>query len=323
MTIDEFKDQINSYASAGIPFIFLIDFEMKKPVVCQLKDAEHNSLIFNVKGITNYNTTKECKEDFFFQPAPMRRENYYRRFKLVKEHILRGDTYLLNLTFPTPIETEYTLEELFCIAKAPYKLFYKNYFLVFSPECFVKIEDGHIYSYPMKGTIDASIPNAEKKIIDDKKELYEHNTIIDLIRNDLSIVSGNIKVTKYRYLEHIHTNHNELIQVSSEICGVLSDNWKSKLGNILVKLLPAGSISGAPKQKTIDIINKVEERERGYYTGIFGIFDGSNLDSAVNIRYIDQGKEGLRYHSGGGITAYSDNEFEYNEMVSKIYVPTF
>lgn len=323
MTIKECKDQINSYASAGMSFIFLIDFEMEKPVVSLLKDAEYNNLLFNVKGLTNCETTKKYKGDFFFQPFPMDREEYLRRFKLVKEHILRGDTYLLNLTFPTPIETGFTLKELFSIAKAPYKFLYKNDFLVFSPECFVKIEDGYIYSYPMKGTIDASIPNAESIIIDDKKELYEHNTIVDLIRNDLSMVSENINVTKFRYLEHIHTNRNELIQVSSEICGKLPDNWKSKLGNILVKLLPAGSISGAPKQKTVDIIHQAEKRKRGYFTGIFGIFDGNNLESAVNIRYIDQSEEGLHFHSGGGITFYSDYEFEYNEMVSKVYVPTF
>ena len=94
------------------------------------------------------------------------------------------------------------------------------------------------------------------------------------------------------------------------------------MGEIIWNLLPAGSISGAPKTKTIDIIQSVEERQRGYYTGVYGYFDGENLDSAVAIRYIEQEDNALYYWSGGGITAYSKIEEEYQELKDKIYVPT-
>ena len=87
------------------------------------------------------------------------------------------------------------------------------------------------------------------------------------------------------------------------------------------KLLPAGSISGAPKQKTVEIIREAERSDRGYYTGVFGIFDGRDLDSAVNIRYIEQTDHGLQFRSGGGITAMSKMEDEYQEMMDKVYVP--
>ena len=86
-------------------------------------------------------------------------------------------------------------------------------------------------------------------------------------------------------------------------------------------MLPAGSICGAPKEKTVAIIQEVEQEERGYYTGIFGYFDGENLDSAVNIRYLEKKEGQLRYRSGGGITFLSDLESEYNELIEKIYVP--
>ena len=175
----------------------------------------------------------------------------------------------------------------------------------------------------MKGTIDASIENAEQKLMENKKERWEHNTIVDLIRNDLSRVASEVRVTKFRYLEKIKTNRNEIYQTSSEIRGKLPSDWTENLGEILFKLLPAGSISGAPKAKTLEIIEEAEIAPRNYYTGIFGLFDGYSLDSAVCIRFIEQEGDKLFYKSGGGITFMSKVEEEYQEIIDKIYVPTF
>ncbi len=86
-------------------------------------------------------------------------------------------------------------------------------------------------------------------------------------------------------------------------------------------MLPAGSISGAPKKKTLEVIAEAEQYTRGYYTGVFGIFDGENIDSGVMIRFLEQGPDGLIYKSGGGITAMSNIHEEYQELTDKIYVP--
>jgi len=86
-------------------------------------------------------------------------------------------------------------------------------------------------------------------------------------------------------------------------------------------LLPAGSITGAPKPKTMEIIDQAEGYERGFYTGICGCFDGENLDSAVMIRFIEQEGEQLIFKSGGGITSQSDLNKEYEELIQKVYVP--
>jgi para-aminobenzoate synthetase component 1 len=86
-------------------------------------------------------------------------------------------------------------------------------------------------------------------------------------------------------------------------------------------MLPAGSICGAPKAKTVSIIQEVEQGPRGYYTGIFGYFNGETLDSGVNIRYIEKNDGRLLYRSGGGITFLSNQESEYKELIEKIYVP--
>ena len=172
----------------------------------------------------------------------------------------------------------------------------------------------------MKGTIDASVPDAENRVLDDPKESAEHTTIVDLIRNDLSQVASEVEVVRYRYLDRIRTHDKEIFQVSSEIRGHLPEGYQQHIGTILDALLPAGSISGAPKKRTLEIIRETEAGPRGYYTGVFGIFDGENLDSAVMIRFIEQTEAGLQYRSGGGITHLSQPEAEYQEMLDKIYL---
>lgn len=253
---------------------------------------------------------------------PVSIEQYAHSFNHVKENLLQGNSYLVNLTFPTPLQTNLNLSDIFTLSEAPYKLLKNDEFVIFSPESFIQIKDDYIFSYPMKGTIDADIPNAREKILNNDKETWEHNTIVDLIRNDLAMVSDHVEVTKFKYLDLITTHRNRLYQMSSEIRGTLSTQWRENLGDILMKLLPAGSISGAPKKKTIQIIQDAEKIRRNFYTGVFGIFDGEKLDSAVNIRYVEKTDQGLQYRSGGGITAMSNQNSEYQEMLDKVYVPT-
>jgi para-aminobenzoate synthetase component 1 len=256
-----------------------------------------------------------------WKTTPVSFEKFKTGFDQVMWHIHNGDTYLLNYTQPTRVETNLSLEEIFHVSSAPYKIYLKDKFVCFSPESFVKIENGKIFSFPMKGTIDAGIENAKQLILTDSKEIAEHNTIVDLIRNDLSLVAENVVVEKFRYLTHIQTSNKNLWQVSSQISGDLPENYTENIGDILFKLLPAGSISGAPKMKTLEIIAKTENYERGYYTGIFGVFDGTNLDSCVLIRYIENQNGQLVYKSGGGITFMSDAKKEYDELLKKVYVP--
>ena len=173
----------------------------------------------------------------------------------------------------------------------------------------------------MKGTIDANYPDAKTTLLSSKKEVAEHHTIVDLIRNDLSMVAKNVRVERFQYIDHIRTNNRELLQMSSEISGELPADYHEHLGDIIFKLLPAGSISGAPKPKTIEIIKQAEQYDRGYFTGVFGIFDGKDIDSGVMIRFIEKTKDGYVYKSGGGITSQSDCKQEYQELINKIYVP--
>lgn len=312
---------MSALASAQRPFFFLIDFELEKPVLCPLEDAQRLGFKFEVKTFRNFKRKNRKPNPLALSISPIPKTTYIKAYHKVKDEIFKGNTFLLNLTFPSVIQSPLDLEEVFHSARAPYKLLYHNQFVVYSPECFVKIKDNIIHSYPMKGTIDAKLPDAKKKLETNPKEINEHNTIVDLIRNDLSKVANEVTVDRFRYLDKIKTQKNEIYHTSSEIKGKLPKDWKNQLPEIILSMLPAGSICGAPKTKTVSIIKNVEQGPRGYYTGIFGYFDGENLDSAVNIRYLEKKDNQLLYRSGGGITFLSNLESEYNELIEKIYVP--
>lgn len=310
---------MNEWGAKGIPFAFLIDFDFSKPILLDVNNP--SQLLWQTPEARNYQPKEYAANPLEWTIEPVGYQAYEKAFLKVQEHIQIGDTYLLNLTMPTRIQTNLGIEEIFHLSKAPYKLWLKDQFVCFSPEIFVRIENGMISSFPMKGTIDATIENAEHRLLNDEKEVAEHHTIVDLIRNDMSMVASDISVERLMYLDRIHTNQGDLLQMSSQITGKLPLDYPSHIGTLIARLLPAGSICGAPKPKTVEIIKSVEPYERGYYTGVFGVFDGKNLNSCVLIRYIEQSKEGLIFKSGGGITFLSDCASEYNELIQKVYVP--
>jgi para-aminobenzoate synthetase component 1 len=330
--------EMNEWGKQGVPFLFIIDFDMEKPVILPLNQINPQKILFDING-RYHNLPADWRNRQFgnwqfgkLQPIcpdqplqlkkyPVTFEYYKTAFDRVQSEQRAGNSYLLNLTFPTKLEAGLNLLEIFFLSRAKYKLWYQEQFVVFSPEAFVMIKNGCIASYPMKGTIDASLPHAEELILQDEKELAEHITIVDLIRNDLGKVAKRVRVKRFRYIDKIITHEKNLLQVSSEITGELEQDYPSRLGEILFAMLPAGSVTGAPKKKTVEIIKAVEGYQRGYYTGIMGYFDGVNLESAVMIRFIEKTDTGLVYKSGGGITIYSRAEAEYRELLDKVYVP--
>ena len=309
-------DDINTLGKDRVPFLFISDFLAQNIKVIKLDELQNSDIEFSINE-----KSKNIKHSNSFLKIPQDFETYEKKFQQVINEIKNGNTYLLNLTQETYIKTDLSLKEIFKNADAAYKLRYKDDFVCFSPEKFIQIKDDTIHTYPMKGTIDASIYKAKEKILSDKKELAEHIMIVDLLRNDLSIVAKDVKVKEFRYVESIEAGDKKLLQVSSHISGLVGDDWHEKIGDILESLLPAGSITGTPKRKTVEIIESIEEYDRGYFTGVFGIYDGKTLDSGVMIRFIEKTKDGFIYKSGGGITLDSDSISEYNELLDKIYLP--
>ncbi len=315
--------RINEMSQARTPFLLLVDFEMENIKLHPLESLPTTiQYEVNLEGSYPKADCHSEQEDLVVDPHPF--DKFYHQFDQVKDELLYGNSFLLNLTAKHKIATAMSLEDIYCNARAKYKLHYayegKN-FVVFSPETFVRIKDGRISSYPMKGTIDADLPQAKEILLSDQKEIAEHNTIVDLIRNDLSINAKEVAVTKFKYLDLIQTDQKNLYQMSSEITGRLPEDYRERLGDILFSMLPAGSISGAPKKKTVEIIQAAEQEARGYYTGICGIFDGRDFESFVMIRFVEQEGSQKYYRSGGGITFMSEVEKEYQEMLDKIYIP--
>lgn len=320
------KDYMNAYGAKREPFFFMIDFMQEHCLVERFSDIDPQSISFDFEGVGNFHEMGEKMElpsTISFQKDPLDYQSYLQGFQKIQKALLRGDSYLVNYTASTPIKTNLCLKSIFDHAQAKYKLWVKDQFVSFSPETFIKINDGKLSTFPMKGTIDAHIPNAKQKILENKKEMAEHATIVDLLRNDLSISSSKVRVHRFRYIDELQTNNKHLLQVSSEISGKLQNDFHKSIGDLIFEMLPAGSISGAPKTKTVNIILDAENHQRGYYTGVAGFFDGNNMNSCVIIRYIEQTDCGLIYKSGGGITAQSNPLEEYQELIDKVYVPIY
>ena len=310
---------INTLAKQRTPFLFISSFDGEKIFAQPLDDLD-DDIFYKLEDWRNYPVKKRTK-DFTFSKSPVDFSTYKKALDEVLEEIRSGNTYLLNLTFRTPVESSLTLKEVFTYARAKFKLYFKDEFICFSPERFVEIKENTIATYPMKGTINAHLPDAKETKLADPKEMAEPVMIVDLMRNDLGIIGSDVKVEKFRYVEKIKAGKKELLQVSSKITATLPSDWKDNLGTLLSQILPAGSISGTPKKSTVNIIKHVENFDRGFYTGVFGVFDGESLRSGVMIRFIENENGKFFYKSGGGITIDSDAKSEYEELTDKIYLP--
>ncbi|WP_297623995.1 aminodeoxychorismate synthase component I [uncultured Rikenella sp.] len=323
---DVARERMDRFGAEGRPFLFLIDYAMRACVVEPLEEVDPARLLYAIGGRTNVFALGDGAPELVWEPQFCTREEYDREFEVVIGHLRAGNSYLVNLTCETPVTCNLTLREVFDGTEARYKIWFDNRFVCFSPERFVRIgAEGRISTFPMKGTIDAALPEAERRVLEDAKEAAEHATIVDLLRNDLSRVATGVRVERYRYVDRVATHAGELLQVSSEISGQLRADWRDRVGSILFELLPAGSVTGAPKLRTLEIIAEAETYDRGYYTGVCGLFDGRELESGVMIRFLERAPGAERgeylFKSGGGITFRSDRTAEYAEMKQKVYVP--
>src|ERR1035437_5242237 len=219
-------NHINYLSFLQIPFLFIINYKADQGYVIKKEELDANYIQFHFEAQNVEHETQNVEhETLQWNINPLTINEYRTKYEYVQNQIQLGNSFLVNLTLPTKIQTNLSLFEIYNQSFAKYRLFIKNSLLVLSPETFVQIRDGQISSFPMKGTIDASIPNAEELILNDSKEKAEHATIVDLIRNDLSLVANQVEVKCYRYIEKITTNKQDLLQVSSEISGRLPVNY--------------------------------------------------------------------------------------------------
>lgn len=313
---------MNNLAMQGVPFLFIIDYEGKHAMVEPESEVNANELryCFNGKGNATQ-TAYPANKGIEWRIEPPTEAEYQHSFNIVRNAMLAGNSYLANLTCRIGLRTNLSLTDLYNAAEARYRLWMKDKLVCFSPETFVKIAQGEISSYPMKGTAEDLSPSSTEQLLANEKEAAEHATIVDLIRNDLSMVAYDVHVERYRYVERLNTHRGPLLQTSSEIRGRLMPHLMQRPGDVIFSQLPAGSITGAPKKKTVEIIAEAENYHRDFYTGVMGRWDNGELDSAVMIRFIDQCHGKLFFKAGGGITAKSNWKDEYHEVIEKVYAP--
>lgn len=341
--------RLNEFGKTRTPCLFIMDFSLQQCIVQSLDTVDSRHIRYDFRGASNAHdlgvSFSSLSKIRLKSLAPPIYRRYRRAFQQARQAFVDGNSYLLNLCAASPVKFVGNLENLFAAVQAPYRLLVRpssiapgslQGFLVFSPEPFVRIQGNSIAAFPMKGSLKclpSDLEMARTRLMENSKELAEHITIVDLIRNDLSRVAQGVKVDRFRFLEEIRLPEAVLLQTSSEISGQLPVDWPDQLGSLLSELLPAGSISGAPKLSTLRVIQEAENDvggPRGWYTGICGMFDGQSLDSAVMIRFLeDHGsvpgsdadlRQGV-FRSGGGLTIYSRPQPEYRELVAKIALP--
>lgn len=314
-------DRMDELSDKKVPFFFMVDFLVENVLVYVESELKENSILVDFQNFRNINLYEGEKKDIHLKSFPESKQEYRKGFDIVQGNLKLGNSYLTNYTCKTEIEINLSLEEIFHLSKAKYKVLHKDEFVFFSPETFIEVIDNEIFTHPMKGTIDAEKENAIEVLKNDIKEKAEHYTVVDLLRNDLSMVADEVKVNEFQRIDFLKTNKKNLYAMSSEISGKLKPEFQNKIGSVMKNLLPAGSVLGAPKPKTLEIIQEAEDHDRGFYTGVCGWFDGKNLDSCVMIRFIEKESGKLYFKSGGGITHLSNFADEYQEMKNKIYVP--
>lgn len=255
------------------------------------------------------------------------REEYLVNIAYIKEQIALGNTYEVNYTIPNVVWAS-TLgldlySSLISEQKTPYNSYIKNEYeevLSFSPELFFKVNDGKIYTKPMKGTVARGATVEEDKanrefLCNDEKNQAENVMIVDLLRNDLGRIAktGTVKVDKLFEIE----THKTLHQMTSEISAELKEG--TGLWEIFSAIFPCGSITGAPKVSTMRIIEKIEPEPRGIYCGAIGYIHKNECEFSVPIRILQRKNNEPNYtcHTGGAIVWDSTAKEEWDEALLK------
>ena len=254
------------------------------------------------------------------------RDGYCDRVKKAKEYIRDGDIFQVVLSNRLEADYEGSLLDAYRVLRtanpSPYMFYFSSDDLEIagaSPETLVKLESGVLHTFPLAGTrprgqTDAEDAALEKSLLADEKECAEHNMLVDLGRNDLGRISKFDSVSVEEYMRVLRFSH--VMHIGSTVRGNIRPDCDAL--DAVASVLPAGTLSGAPKIRACQIINELENNKRGIYGGAIGYIDFSgNLDTCIGIRlaYKKNGKVFVR--TGAGIVADSVPENEYQECVNK------
>lgn len=311
------------------------NFRQKIILICNipLEDIENSY----VKGVEELEKLKELilhgtpcahvggklKSDF--RPL-FDKEQYCWMVERAKGYIREGDIFQVVLSNRLEADFEGSLLDTYRILRtinpSPYMFYFSGEDIEIagaSPETLVKLENGVLHTFPLAGTRPrgktVEEDNAlEAELLADEKEKAEHNMLVDLGRNDLGKISkfGSVEVEKYMSVER----YSHVMHIGSTVRGEIREDCSAS--DAVNAVLPAGTLSGAPKIRACEIINELENNKRGIYGGAIGYLDFTgNLDTCIAIRIAFKKNGKVFVRSGAGIVADSVPENEYNECINK------
>ena len=254
------------------------------------------------------------------------KEKYCQMVETAKHYIHEGDIFQVVLSNPMRAKAEGSLFDTYRVLRAtnpsPYMFYFSSDDIEIagaSPETLVKLDHGKLSTFPLAGTRPRGKTPEEDKaleadLLQDEKELAEHNMLVDLGRNDIGKISelGSVKVEKYLTVER----YSCVMHLGSTVTGIIRDDKDAV--DAVDAILPAGTLSGAPKFRACQIIEELEQSKRGIYGGAIGYLDfAGNLDTCIAIRLVYKKNGEICIRSGAGIVADSIPESEFQECCNK------
>ncbi len=280
-----------------------------------------------IKSYSEKNQIENSKESLIMIQDILSLSEYEEKIDLIKSHLKNGNVYQINFTSKKKLKSTFNNSfDLYNALQSKVKpkegfFLHTNKFdiLSFSPESFIKIDNGIIQTLPIKGTRARSINKTKdlalkKELINSKKDKAEHLMIVDLLRNDLGKIckTGSINVQDLYNIESFPTVHHMVTKISGKIKGNISET------EIIQAMFPGGSITGAPKESAMSIIDELEDENRHIYTGSAGyICNNGDMSFNICIRTLLQINNIYEYGVGGGIVWDSNTHDEWNEAHQK------
>lgn len=313
------------------------NFKQKIVVIVNAKanngniDTEYNKAVREIENIINLiknGKTRQSTPGRITSPihALFNEEEFCGMVERAKKYIREGDIFQVVLSNRLDAEYEGSLLDTYRVLRtinpSPYMFFFSSDNIEIagaSPETLVKLEDGVLHTFPLAGTKPRGKSDEEDRMLEaqllaDEKERSEHNMLVDLGRNDLGRISkfGTVEVEKYMSIER----YSHVMHIGSTVKGQIMDDKQSV--DAVDAVLPAGTLSGAPKFRACQIINELENNKRGIYGGAIGYIDfKGNLDTCISIRLVFKKNGKVFIRSGAGIVADSVPENEYRECINK------
>lgn len=254
------------------------------------------------------------------------RESYCAMVDRAKQYIREGDIFQIVLSNRLSAQFEGSLLNAYRVLRmtnpSPYMFYFAGTDMEVagaSPETLVKLENGILHTFPLAGTRPRGKTfdedkRLERELLSDEKELAEHNMLVDLGRNDLGKISkfGSVQVEKLHSIER----YSHVMHIGSVVRGEIRDNFDAL--SAIEAVLPAGTLSGAPKIRACQLIGELEKNKRGIYGGAIGYIDfAGNMDTCIAIRIIYKKNGKIFVRSGAGIVADSVAEKEFDECINK------